>query len=128
MFLVIHIDILLPVVDNDRILSKGSILELDIDATYNIVCDSYGPTKWFFKEYRDPTVVILISYNPVLKLREINHMYSGHYYCYGVYPNMRIHFIAKRIVKVYGNCIKNITCTYLYQYSHNYTNTNCKID
>ena len=44
MFHIVHIDTLLPVVDDDRILSKESILEVDIDATYNIVCDSYGPT------------------------------------------------------------------------------------
>ena len=109
MFHVIHIDILLPVVDDDRILSKESILELDINATYNLVCDSHGPIKWFFKGFRDPMVVLLTSHNPVLKLREINHMYSGHYYCYGVYPNMSNHFIAKRVVKVYGNHVKYIS-------------------
>ena len=58
-------------------------------------------------------VALLISYNPVLKLREINHMYSGHYYCYGVYPNMRNHYIAKRLVKVNGNPFKYFSSTYL---------------
>ena len=104
--ILIYITNLLLVVDDDRIFSNEFILEANIGADYDIVCDSHGPTKWFYKEYNsgDNSMVLMISNDPVLRLRKVKPMHSGHYYCYGVYPNMNDHFIAKRVLKIYGNC------------------------
>ena len=76
-----------------------------------MVCNSHGDTKWYYQEYNTATKlfeVLLVSKEPVLKFNKVKYRDTGYYYCYGVYYNKDYHFIASRLLKVYGMLLYSV--------------------
>ena len=71
-----------------------------------MTCKSSFPTKWFFTVHDENKLqqldfIVLLKY-PVLSFSKIDYIHGGYYYCYGVDPKLKSHFIAMKRIKVFG--------------------------
>ena len=70
-----------------------------------MTCKSHIFTKWFFTVHDESELrldFILLLEHPVLSFSKIDFIHGGYYYCYGVDPALKTHFIAMKRIKVFG--------------------------
>ena len=71
------------------------------------ICDSAGPTKWFYESGSLHSNAQPISTNNnVLRIDRVTYMDGGLYQCYGSYDQSLDHFVAMATLRVYGESFK----------------------
>ncbi len=70
----------------------------------HLKCDSYGETKWLFRDGELPENVKFTGpyVTNILKIQRATIANSGSYKCYGLYPDKLHNFVAESHVHIYG--------------------------
>ena len=67
-----------------------------------MACYSKGDTRW----YHNSSTSLPISRSNLLVIMEVRSKDEGYYFCYGLYPDGRRHFLSRIRMRVYGKLTK----------------------
>ena len=74
----------------------------------SFVCHSFGDTLWYFQENKTLPTKEPTWYGNRVIISEANITHSGYYYCYGLYSDLKNHFLAMSRLKIYSKLFYDV--------------------